>query len=62
MYKLIKLIKRGLVGDSPSKMWREFGKREITNFKKEYEDLIRFFEEVKENNNEMAQSISKKND
>lgn len=41
-------------------MWREFGKREITNFKKEYEDLIRFFEEVKENNNEMAQSISKK--
>ena len=49
---MIKLIILKLFGDSPSKMWREFGKREITNFKKEYEDLIRFFEEVKEKDNE----------
>lgn len=52
MHKLIKLIKRGLVGYSPSKIWREFGKQELAKFKKEYEVLIGVFEEIKENDNE----------
>lgn len=52
MHKLIKLIKRWLVGDSPSRIWSEFGKQELAEFKKEYEDLIGFFEEVKEKKNE----------
>jgi hypothetical protein len=49
---MIKLIILKLFGHSPSRMWREFGKQELAKFKKEYEDLIGFFEEVKENNNE----------
>lgn len=48
MHKLIKLIKRWLVGYSPSEAWSEFGKQELAKFKKEYEDLIGVFEEVKE--------------
>lgn len=43
MDKLISLILK-LFGDSPSKLWREFGKREITNFKKAYEEMIKVLE------------------
>lgn len=48
MDKLISLTLK-LFGDSPSKMWREFGKREITNFKKEYEEMIKVLEKVNDN-------------
>jgi len=43
MVKLISLILK-LFGYSPSKMWREFGKREITKFKKAYEEMIKVLE------------------
>ena len=43
MVKLISLILK-LFGDSPSKRWREFGKKEITNFKKAYEEMIKVLE------------------
>jgi hypothetical protein len=49
MNKLISLILK-LFGDSPSKLWREFGKREIASFKKAYEELIAVLD--KEKNNE----------
>ena len=50
MNKLISLILK-LFGDSPSKMWREFGKREIAVFKKAFEEMIRVLE-IKEKDNE----------
>lgn len=40
-----------LFGDSPSKLWRKFGKREITNFKKAFEEMIKVLE-IKEKDNE----------
>lgn len=36
---MVRLILK-LFGHSSSKMWREFGKREITTFKKAFEELI----------------------
>lgn len=46
MYKLIKLIKRWLVGYSPSEAWSEFGKEVNSVYKKEYGDLIEFFSKI----------------
>lgn len=43
MNKLISLILK-LFGYSPSKLWREFGKREIASFKKAYEEMIKVLE------------------
>lgn len=48
MNKLISLILK-LFGYSPSKIWREFGKREIASFKKAYEELIAVLDKEKEN-------------
>lgn len=39
-----------LFGNSPSKLWGKFGKKEIANFKKAYEELIAVLD--KEKNNE----------
>lgn len=50
MDKLISLILK-LFGYSPSKIWREFGKREITDFKKAFEEMIKVLE-IKEKDNE----------
>ena len=50
MNKLISLILK-LFGDSPSKLWREFGKREITVFKEAFEEMIKVLE-IKEKDNE----------
>ena len=55
MHKLIKLIKRWLVGQSPSEVWSEFGKQELAKLKKIYEELeelMGVLDDVKENNNE----------
>lgn len=49
--QFIRCILVNLFGDSPSKLWREFGKREITNFKKVFEELIAVLE-IKEKDNE----------
>lgn len=38
-----------LFGYSPSKIWREFGKREIAVFKKAYEEMIAILEKEKKN-------------
>ena len=43
MNRLISLILK-LFGDSPSKRWCEFGKREIATFKKAYEEMIKVLE------------------
>lgn len=43
MNRLISLILK-LFGNSPSKLWREFGKREIATFKKAYEEMIKVLE------------------
>lgn len=34
---------------SPSRIWREFGKREIAVFKKAYEEMIAILEKEKKN-------------
>lgn len=52
MHKLVKLIKRWLVGYSPSEDWSEFGRQELAKFKKAYEELMGVFEEIKEKDNE----------
>lgn len=38
-----------LFGHSPSRMWREFGKREIAVFKKGFEELLAILEKEKKN-------------
>lgn len=43
MNKLISLILK-LFGDSPSKLWRKFGEKEITDFKKVFEEMIKVLE------------------
>lgn len=48
MNRLISLILK-LFGDSPSKLWREFGKREIASFKKVYEEMIKVLDKEKDN-------------
>lgn len=47
---MLKLILLKLFGHSPSKMWRKFGEKELSKFKKAYEELITVLE--KEKNNE----------
>lgn len=49
MNKLISLILK-LFGNSPSRMWREFGKREITVFKKAFEEMIKVLESKEKDN------------
>lgn len=43
------MILLNLLGHSPSKLWREFGKREIAVFKKAFEELIAILEKEKKN-------------
>ena len=38
-----------LFGYSPSKMWRKFGKQELSKFKKAFEELITVLEKEKKN-------------
>lgn len=51
MDKIISLLLK-LFGDSPSKIWSEFGRQELAKFKKAYEELMGVFEEIKEKDNE----------
>lgn len=41
---MVKLILLKLFGYSPSKIWRKFGEKEITVFKKAFEEMIRVLE------------------
>lgn len=45
--KLIKLIRRILIGPSPSESFRKFGERELPKFKKAYEELMGVLEKEK---------------
>lgn len=45
MNNLISLILK-LFRDSPSKLWREFGKEVNSVYKKEYRDLIELFSKI----------------
>lgn len=46
---MVRLILLKLFGHSPSRMWREFGKREITVFKEAFEELLAILEKEKKN-------------
>lgn len=43
MDNLISLILK-LFGYSPSRMWRKFGEKELSKFKKAYEEMIKVLE------------------
>lgn len=45
---MVKLILLKLFGHSPSKMWRKFGEKELTKFKKAFEELIGVLEKNEE--------------
>lgn len=49
--QFIRCILAKLFGYSPSKLWRKFGEKEITNFKKAFEEMIKVLE-IKEKDNE----------
>lgn len=46
--KLIKLIRRFLIGSSPSEVFSKFGEKELPKFKKAYEELMGVLDDVKE--------------
>lgn len=46
--KLIKLIRRILIGLSLSERFRKFGEQELPKFKKAYEELMGVLDDVKE--------------
>ena len=46
--KLIKTIRRILIGLSPSESFRKFGEKELPKFKKAYEELMGVLDDVKE--------------
>lgn len=41
---MIKLIILKLFGHSPSRLWRKFGEKELSKFKKTYEEMIKVLE------------------
>lgn len=45
---MIKLIILKLFGHSPSRLWRKFGEKELSKFKKAYEELMGVLDDVKE--------------